>query len=69
MKSKLALLILFAMVAGELDVLEDSFTTMTGRDVALKVFVDPGMARRAECCDADSDAARPRLAHNPRKPA
>jgi aminopeptidase N len=39
---------LFAMVAGELDVLEDSFTTMTGREVALKVFVDPGMASRAE---------------------
>jgi aminopeptidase N len=39
---------LFAMVAGELDVLEDSFVTMTGRDVALKVFVDPGMASRAE---------------------
>jgi aminopeptidase N len=37
---------LFAMVAGELDVLEDSFTTMTGREVALKVFVDPGMAAR-----------------------
>jgi aminopeptidase N len=37
---------LFAMVAGELDVLEDSFTTMTGREVALKVFVDPGMSAR-----------------------
>jgi aminopeptidase N len=39
---------LFAMVAGELDVLEDSFTTMSGRQVALKVFVDTGMAARAE---------------------
>jgi aminopeptidase N len=38
---------LFALVAGELDVLEDSFVTMSGREVALKVFVDPGMAPRA----------------------
>jgi len=38
---------LFALVAGELDVLEDSFTTMSGREVALKVFVDTGMAARA----------------------
>ncbi|MBI1406854.1 MAG: aminopeptidase N [Caulobacter sp.] len=39
---------LFALVAGELDVLEGDFTTMTGRRIALKVFVDPGMAARAE---------------------
>ena len=38
---------LFALVAGELDVLEDRFTTMSGRDVALRIFVDPGMASRA----------------------
>jgi aminopeptidase N len=38
---------LFALVAGALDVLEDSFTTMSGREVALKVFVDPGQAPRA----------------------
>jgi aminopeptidase N len=38
---------LFALVAGELDVLEDSFTTMTGRDVALRIYVDPGLAPRA----------------------
>jgi aminopeptidase N len=37
---------LFALVAGELDVLEDSFVTMTGRTIALKVFVDPGQAPR-----------------------
>jgi len=37
---------LFALVAGELDVLEDSFVTMSGRTVALKVFVDPGQAPR-----------------------
>ena len=35
---------LFALVAGELDVLESAFTTMSGREVALRVFVDPGMA-------------------------
>jgi aminopeptidase N len=38
---------LFALVAGELDVLEDSFVTMSGRTVALRVFVDPGQAPRA----------------------
>jgi len=38
---------LFALVAGELDVLEDRFTTMSGRDVALRIYVDPGMAPRA----------------------
>jgi aminopeptidase N len=38
---------LFALVAGELDVLEDGFTTMSGREVALRIFVDPGMASRA----------------------
>ncbi|RAK56704.1 aminopeptidase N [Phenylobacterium deserti] len=38
---------LFALVAGELDVLEDSLVTMTGRTVELKIFVDPGMAPRA----------------------
>ncbi|HEY9218404.1 MAG TPA: aminopeptidase N, partial [Phenylobacterium sp.] len=38
---------LFALVAGELDVLEDSLVTMTGRKVELKIYVDPGMAGRA----------------------
>jgi aminopeptidase N len=38
---------LFALVAGELDVLEDAFTTASGRDVALRIFVDPGQAARA----------------------
>jgi aminopeptidase N len=38
---------LFALVAGELDVLEDAFTTMSGREVDLRVYVDPGMAPRA----------------------
>ncbi len=38
---------LFALVGGRLDVLEDSLVTMSGRSVALKIFVDPGMAPRA----------------------
>ncbi|HEY2052163.1 MAG TPA: aminopeptidase N [Caulobacteraceae bacterium] len=38
---------LFALVAGELDVLKDRFVTMSGREVALRIFVDPGMAPRA----------------------
>ncbi|HEY3695581.1 aminopeptidase N [Phenylobacterium sp.] len=38
---------LFALVAGELDVLEDSLVTMSGRTVALRIYVDPGMVSRA----------------------
>jgi aminopeptidase N len=38
---------LFALVAGELDVLEDTLVTMTGRTVDLRIYVDPGMAPRA----------------------
>jgi aminopeptidase N len=38
---------LFALVAGELDVLEDSFVTMSGRKVDLRIYVDPGMAARS----------------------
>jgi aminopeptidase N len=38
---------LFALVAGELDVLEDSHVTLSGRPVALKIYVDPGQAPRA----------------------
>src|SRR3984957_12771820 len=38
---------LFALVAGELDVLEDAFVTMSGRTVTLRIFVDTGMAERA----------------------
>ena len=38
---------LFAMVAGELDMLEDSFVTMSGRRVELRIYVDPGQAPRA----------------------
>jgi aminopeptidase N len=39
---------LFAMVGGTLGVVEDSFTTMSGRNVALKIFVEPGKERRAD---------------------
>jgi aminopeptidase N len=39
---------LFALVAGQLDVLEDSYETLTGRKIELAVYVDTGMARRAE---------------------
>ena len=38
---------LFAIVAGTLDVLDDQFTTASGRDIALKIFVDPGQSGRA----------------------
>ena len=33
---------LFAVVAGDMKVLEDSFTTMSGKKVALRIFVQPG---------------------------
>jgi aminopeptidase N len=38
---------LFALVAGDFDCLEDSFTTMSGKKVALAIHVDPGDAPRA----------------------
>jgi aminopeptidase N len=38
---------LFALVAGELDVLEDRLVTMSGRTVELKIYVDPGQSARA----------------------
>jgi len=38
---------LFALVAGDLGVVEDSFVTMSGRRVALKVFVEHGKEDRA----------------------
>ena len=39
---------LFALVAGQFDVLEDSFTTISGRHIPLEIFVDPGNAAQAE---------------------
>ena len=38
---------LFALVAGDFDVLRDSYTTVSGRDVALEIFVDKGNLHRA----------------------
>ena len=38
---------LFAAVAGELDELADSFVTMSGREVRLSLYVDPGQSARA----------------------
>lgn len=38
---------LFALVAGDFDVLRDSFKTRSGRDVALNIFVDRGNLDRA----------------------
>ncbi len=37
---------LFALVAGDLDMVEDAFTTKSGRNVALQIFVDKGNAPR-----------------------
>ncbi len=38
---------LFALVAGDFDVLKDSYMTMSGRKVALEIFVDKGNLDRA----------------------
>ena len=38
---------LFAMVGGKLGVIESSFTTQSGRKVALKIYVEPGKEDRA----------------------
>ena len=37
---------LFALVAGRFDLLEGSFTTMSGREVALKIFTDVGQGEQ-----------------------
>jgi aminopeptidase N len=39
---------LFALVAGDFDVLNDSFTTMSGREVKQQVFVDKGNLHKAD---------------------
>ncbi len=39
---------LFALVAGDFDVLTDTFTTKSGRNVALELFVDRGNLDRAD---------------------
>ncbi|NGN96689.1 aminopeptidase N [Grimontia sp. S25] len=38
---------LFALVGGDFDLLEDTFTTRSGRNVALEIFVDKGNLDRA----------------------
>ncbi|THF52535.1 aminopeptidase N [Allorhizobium terrae] len=38
---------LFALVAGDLGLVEDTFTTMSGREVALKIYVEHGKEPRA----------------------
>ena len=50
---------LFALVGGRLGVVEDSFTTMSGRDVALRIYVEPGKeARVGYAMDAHTRAMR-----------
>jgi aminopeptidase N len=50
---------LFALVGGKLGVIEDRFTTMSGREVALKIYVEPGKeARAAYAMDALKRAMR-----------
>ena len=38
---------LFAMVAGTFDLVEDGFTTMSGREVALRIYVEDGRGEKA----------------------
>ncbi len=42
---------LFALVAGDFDVLRDSFRTRSGREVALELYVDRGNLDRAPSGD------------------
>jgi aminopeptidase N len=37
---------LYALVAGELDLLSDTFTTLSGREVDLRIYCDPGNKER-----------------------
>ena len=46
---------LFALVAGDLACVEDSFNTMTGRDVALRIFVEHG---NEDSCDYAMDSLK-----------
>ncbi|HAI29356.1 MAG TPA: aminopeptidase N, partial [Thalassospira sp.] len=46
---------LFALVAGDLACVEDSFKTMSGRDVALRIFVEHGNEDR---CDYAMDSLK-----------
>src|SRR6185369_5561359 len=44
---------LFALVRGNLGCVEDSFRTMSGRDVVLRIYVEPG---KEACCGYTMDA-------------
>lgn len=46
---------LFALVAGDLSCIEDSFTTMSGEEVALKIFVEP---QNIDKCDYAMDSLK-----------
>ncbi|GHD31101.1 aminopeptidase N [Parahalioglobus pacificus] len=46
---------LFALVAGDLSVVEDSFTTCSGREVDLKIFVEP---KDLDKCDHAMDSLK-----------
>jgi aminopeptidase N len=46
---------LFALVGGNLSVVEDRFVTMSGRDVALRIYVEPGKESR---CDYAMDSLK-----------
>ncbi len=39
---------LFALVAGDFDTLKDTFTTMSGKDVALRMFVERGYGAKSQ---------------------
>jgi len=39
---------LFALVAGQFDLLKDSFTSRSGREVALELFVEPGNSSKGQ---------------------
>ncbi len=50
---------LFALVAGNLALVQDRFTTMSGREIDLRIYVDPGMEdRSAYAMDALKRAMR-----------
>ncbi len=47
---------LFALVGGELGHVEDAFVTMSGRKVALRIYVEPGKESRAGLRDGCAEA-------------
>ena len=49
---------LFALVGGKLGVVEDSFTTMSGRKVALRIYVEPGKEDRCAATRWTRSSAR-----------